>query len=323
MVKFVDDELKAIRTEVLDMWALVYDQMKNVCEAITTADKEKAWDVLIREKRVNAYELKLDCDIEDFLVLYNPVAIDMRFVLAMLKINTDLERIGDFAENIARFIIKQDGTPIDAELIQKTRLKEMADQMLDMLATAREALEKEDIAMANSLFEKDNIVDEINAGATAALAEYIAANPDKAAFCLDFKGVFLRLRRLPFQGSAVDKIHFLKFLHLPEYPPEDTDTYLNPIQYRGQDAFHRHQKYRPVRHRSGKNTVCRQTQKTASARKYSGQDIQEDDIRMMTIQGCRGRDSKAYPSRNGQAAHIHHRYARNYVQQAVPARKNQ
>ena len=195
MVKFVDDELKAIRTEVLDMWALVYDQMKNVCEAITTADKEKAWDVLIREKRVNAYELKLDCDIEDFLVLYNPVAIDMRFVLAMLKINTDLERIGDFAENIARFIIKQDGTPIDAELIQKTRLKEMADQMLDMLATAREALEKEDIAMANSLFEKDNIVDEINAGATAALAEYIAANPDKAAFCLDFKGVFLRLER--------------------------------------------------------------------------------------------------------------------------------
>ena len=81
------------------------------------------------------------------------------------------------------------------ELIQKTRLKEMADQMLDMLATAREALEKEDIAMANSLFEKDNIVDEINAGATAALAEYIAANPDKAAFCLDFKGVFLRLER--------------------------------------------------------------------------------------------------------------------------------
>lgn len=195
MVKFVEDELKSIRQEILDMWTLVYDQMNNVCEAIPTVDKEKAWDVLIREKRVNAYELKLDCDIEDFLVLYNPVAVDMRFIVAMLKINTDLERIGDFAENIARFIIRQDGERIDAELLEKTRLKEMADAVLDMLATAKTALENEDLALANTLFEKDNLVDEINAASTKALADYIGQHPDKAAFCLDFKGVFLRLER--------------------------------------------------------------------------------------------------------------------------------
>lgn len=169
--------------------------MNNVCEAIPTVDKEKAWDVLIREKRVNAYELKLDCDIEDFLVLYNPVAVDMRFIIAMLKINTDLERIGDFAENIARFIIRQDGERIDAELLEKTRLKEMADAVLDMLATAKTALENEDLALANTLFEKDNLVDEINAASTKALADYIGQHPEKAAFCLDFKGVFLRLER--------------------------------------------------------------------------------------------------------------------------------
>lgn len=157
--------------------------------------KKKAWDVLIREKRVNAYELKLDCDIEDFLVLYNPVAVDMRFIVAMLKINTDLERIGDFAENIARFIIRQDGERIDAELLEKTRLKEMADAVLDMLATAKTALENEDLALANTLFEKDNLVDEINAASTKALADYIGQHPEKAAFCLDFKGVFLRLER--------------------------------------------------------------------------------------------------------------------------------
>lgn len=195
MVKFVEDELKSIRQEILDMWTLVYDQMNNVCEAIPTVDKEKAWDVLIREKRVNAYELKLDCDIEDFLVLYNPVAVDMRFIVAMLKINTDLERIGDFAENIARFIIRQDGERIDAELLEKTRLKEMADAVLDMLATAKTALENEDLALANTLFEKDNLVDEINAASTKALADYIGLHPEKAAFCLDFKGVFLRLER--------------------------------------------------------------------------------------------------------------------------------
>ncbi len=195
MVKFVDEELVKIRKEVLDMWTLVYDQMRNVCEAIPTADKEKAWDVLIREKRVNASELKLDCDIEDFLVLYTPVAIDLRFALAMLKINTDLERIGDFAENIARFVIKLNGEAIDPELLKRIRLQEMADGVLDMLVTSRLALEKEDIAMANSLFEKDNLLDEINAEVTGILTEYAKEHPDKVGFCIDFKSVFLRLER--------------------------------------------------------------------------------------------------------------------------------
>ncbi len=195
MVKFVDDELGRIRTEILDMWTLVYEQMDNVCDALSSSDKDKAWEVLIREKRVNASELKLDCDIEDFLALYTPVAIDLRFMLAMEKINTDLERIGDFAENIARFVIRQDGVEIDKELLEKVRLKEMAGAVLDMLSVSKKAFEDRDIALANSLFEKDNVVDEINAAATDVLADYIGKHQDRAAFCLDFKGVFLRLER--------------------------------------------------------------------------------------------------------------------------------
>lgn len=195
MVKFVDEELKKIRKEVLEMWSLVHDQMSNVCDALLTGDTDKAWDVVIREKRVNAYELKIDCDVEDFLVLYNPVAIDLRFMVAMLKINADLERIGDFAENIARFVIRQEGEATDPQLAADLRLKEMCDDVLDMLATSKESLEKNDIALANTLFEKDNAVDEINANVTSVLASYVKAHPDKAEFCFDFKGVFLRLER--------------------------------------------------------------------------------------------------------------------------------
>jgi len=176
------------------MWALVYDQLSTVCEALPTGNKEKAWDVLIREKRVNASELKLDCDVEDFLVLYNPVAIDLRFVLAMYKINSDLERIGDFAENIARFVIKCDET-VDGELLKKLRFTEMTEQVLDMLQTSRDAMEKDDLRLANSIFAMDNIVDEINANVTPVLAEYIAAHPEKTALALDLKSVFLRIER--------------------------------------------------------------------------------------------------------------------------------
>ena len=77
-------------------------------EAVLTLDRELAQQVIVRERRVNAFELKIDSDVEDVIALYNPVAIDLRFVLAMLKINTNLERLGDFAEGIARFVVKSE-----------------------------------------------------------------------------------------------------------------------------------------------------------------------------------------------------------------------
>lgn len=195
MVKFIETELQNIRKESLQMWTLVYEQFSTVCEALTKGDKEKAWDVLLREKRVNASELKLDCDVEDFLVLYNPVAVDLRFVLAMYKINSDLERIGDFAENIARFVIKHDGETVDADLLKKLRYEEMVTQVLDMLETSKKAMEHDDLKLANSIFAMDNAVDEINASVTSVLAEYVKAHPDKVELALDLKSVFLRIER--------------------------------------------------------------------------------------------------------------------------------
>ena len=106
MVKFIESELILLKKEVDEMWTLVYNQLDRAGEAVMTLDKELAQQVMVRERRVNAFELKIDSDIEDIIALYNPVAIDLRFVLAMLKINTNLERLGDFAEGIARFVIR-------------------------------------------------------------------------------------------------------------------------------------------------------------------------------------------------------------------------
>ena len=88
---------------------------------------------MVRERRVNAFELKIDSDVEDIIALYNPVAIDLRFVLAMLKINTNLERLGDFAEGIARFVLRCKEPVLDAELLNRLRLAEMQAEVLSML----------------------------------------------------------------------------------------------------------------------------------------------------------------------------------------------
>lgn len=206
MVKFIEEELMVIRKEILDMWDLVYDQMKTACEAVPAADKKLAWNVVLREKRVNASELKIDCDVEDFLGLYSPVAVDLRFALAMQKMNNDLERIGDFAESIARFIIKneEEKTP-DPELLKKLRFNEMVEQVLSMLETARKALVDEDMELANTLFAKDNIVDEINGNVSKILADYIHEKPEEAEFCLNFKSVFLKLERTGDHTTNLDE----------------------------------------------------------------------------------------------------------------------
>ncbi len=195
MVKFIESELVALKKEVNEMWTLVYNQLDRAGEAVLTFDRDQAQQVIIREKRVNAFELKIDSDVEDTIALYNPVAIDLRFVLAMFKINNDLERLGDFAEGIARFVLRSEETALDGELLHSLRIEEMLKQVLGMLEMAKTALNEEDLELALSVFGKDNLLDDINAAAPSVLADYLAAHPYGVQTCLELGTVIRKLER--------------------------------------------------------------------------------------------------------------------------------
>lgn len=187
MVKFIESELVLLKKEIDEMWTLVYNQLDRAGEAVLTLDKELAQQVLVQRQVVSMpFELKIDSDIEDIIALYNPVAIDLRFVLAMLKINSNLERLGDFAEGIARFAINCKEPVLDGELLQKLRLEEMISQVLSMLELAKKALQEESQEMATAVFAKDNLLDEINANGTAVLADYIGKHPESSTFLPEF-----------------------------------------------------------------------------------------------------------------------------------------
>ncbi len=194
MVKFIESELILLKKEIDEMWTLVYNQLDRAGEAVLTLDKELAQQVMVRERRVNAFELKIDSDVEDIIALYNPVAIDLRFVLAMLKINTNLER-GDFAEGIARFVLRCKEPVLDAELLNRLRLAEMQAEVLSMLELAKRALNEESNDLAAGVFAKDNLLDEINADATGILSDYIIEHPEAVHTCVDLVSVFRKLER--------------------------------------------------------------------------------------------------------------------------------
>ena len=195
MVKFVENELQAIKDEVNDMWKLVYQQLSDACKAVLNVDYGLVDKVVARERRVNAFELKIDSDIEDFIALYNPVAVDLRFSLAMLKINNNLERIGDYADSIARLVVRTELKEEQKQLFQELKLQETFDAVLKMLRTTYDALQRQDIGMAKSVFEDDDALDVLNRDALDVLAKYAQKHPESIKLCLEVAGVFRKLER--------------------------------------------------------------------------------------------------------------------------------
>lgn len=175
------------------MWDLVNSQLNRAGEALLSMDKELAHEVTYREKRVNAFELKIDSDCEDIIGLYNPVALDLRFTLAMMKTSNNLERIADFCDGIARFVIDYPEVNIESELFEKTGIKEMLDIVKAMMLQAENALIEEKSSEAIAVFNKDNRVDELNHAAVPIIAEYLQQFPERAIECLNLISIIRRL----------------------------------------------------------------------------------------------------------------------------------
>jgi len=195
-MRHLEQEIQSLRQDVIDMWKLVISQVSNAGEAILSFDKELAQKVSMREKKVDAYELKIDSECENIIALHQPVAIDLRFVLAVLKINSNLERIGDFAYGIARTYISHPTVILDAELITDTKLNVMIQQVNTMLSQGLDAFENEKTDFASAIFSEDYQVDEINVNAARIIADYIQKNPDRAFDCLQLIASIRKLERI-------------------------------------------------------------------------------------------------------------------------------
>jgi len=198
----LDKEIQLLKSDTIEMWELVQSQINKSKHALVNFDKDLAREVIANEKRVNAFELKIDRDCENIFALFNPVAVDLRFVLAVLKINSNLERIGDIAEGIARFVVDIDTSP-DTAFLSKIRVVEMFDTGCSMLADVERAFETEDTTLARTLFKKDELLDTINNNASYGIAEYIKTHPDQIRESLHILSVIRKLERVGDQSKNI------------------------------------------------------------------------------------------------------------------------
>lgn len=192
----IDSELYKLKNSLEEMWLLVSKQLSKSQVALLQCDKSIAREIIAREKMANALDLKIDKECEDFIATNNPVAIDLRLALAYLKINDNLERIADFAEGIAIFVLKNMSEPLPDKFKTNLRLEEMMQELLLMFSFVKEALEEENTEKAEKVFGSDNLVDEIYYDANKVIMEEMKLYPEKMEEYLFLHGVIRKLERI-------------------------------------------------------------------------------------------------------------------------------
>lgn len=172
----LDQHRDSLNQSGIEMLELCKKQLSNAREAFFTHDNDLAEEVLHTENRVNALDLKIDRDCERFIALHNPVASDLRFVLALRKINFDLERVGDHAYGISNYIVEVD-TPINKQLLEEMKVTEMFNAALSMLDDITGAYISTDTKKARKVFKKDKTLNKINMNAFTVIAEGVKKDP--------------------------------------------------------------------------------------------------------------------------------------------------
>src|SRR5512140_170731 len=154
-----DTELEAIRANVLQMGGLVERQIKSAVESLVSGDVALMTRVIEEDHRVNAMEVKIDESCTQVIARRQPTASDLRLVMTVVKTITDLERIGDEAEKIAR-MAKMLSQKHNLAFPHYHEIKHASEIAVDMLRKSLDAFARLDVAMAAQAVRLDDQVDE-------------------------------------------------------------------------------------------------------------------------------------------------------------------
>jgi phosphate transport system protein len=169
-----DEELHALRSRLLNMAALVEERVHRSIRALIERREELAETVIAGDRDVNELQIEIDDRCLKLLALQNPMASDLRLVTAAMKINADLERIGDQAVNIAEYALKLIRLPLLKPLIDIPRMAEMAERMT---RDSLDAFVRKDAALARDVLARDDEVDDLKDQLFRELLTYMMADP--------------------------------------------------------------------------------------------------------------------------------------------------
>ncbi len=191
--KHFSRELEKIKKQILSLGAKVEEQVRMATQAVETHDAELAKQIIKSDFEIDEMEVEIEEECLKILALHQPVAVDLRFLIAVIKINNDLERIGDQAVNIAErvdVIAKHD---LSEFFFDYTSMGEKVQQMLKM---SLDALVNMDYDTAYNVVMLDDEVDQIKGDAYDRIKQAMSKHPDKIGYLINLLLISRHLERL-------------------------------------------------------------------------------------------------------------------------------
>jgi phosphate transport system protein len=185
--------LEDLKQRLLIMGGMAEQAVDRAIHAYVTRDVDISHKVLEDEKTINASEREIDEQAVDLLAMQQPMAVDLRFLFSVIKINADLERVGDQAVNIAERVIDMSKFPL-ADL--PVDIAHMASIAAGMVHQSLQAFIEENAELAQQVLERDDVVDQINRDVFESLTRVMQTNPSLTRQALDSLIVARNLERV-------------------------------------------------------------------------------------------------------------------------------
>jgi phosphate transport system protein len=186
-------EMDRIRKRILALGALVEDRVRMATRAIENQDADTARQIIQMDWEIDDLEVEIEEECLKILALHQPVAVDLRFLIAAIKINNDLERVGDLAVNIAYNVITMCKYASQNFVFDYAT---MSDQTEVMLRMSLDALVSMDVDLARLVVQMDDKVDNIMQAAYDRIKQAMGSAPEQAGFLLNLLMISRHLERL-------------------------------------------------------------------------------------------------------------------------------
>jgi phosphate transport system protein len=193
VVRHFQDELEQLKTRLLEMGGIAEEQVRTAVKGLVDRDHALIDQVLVGDDPLNSLHIEIDNRCFTLLALYQPMAADLRTIVAAVKINTDLERVGDLAVNIAEAARRYASHPPVKKLIDIPRMATIAQTML---RDALDAFVRRDTDLAQQVLNEDDRLDSLKTQIFRELLTYMLQDPSTIEPALDLNQISRHLQRI-------------------------------------------------------------------------------------------------------------------------------
>jgi len=218
MSRHLQKDIEALKEKIIEMGEFVEDRVYQATMSIINRDKAQAQAVINGDAEIDTIEVSIEEESMKLLALYQPVAVDLRFIIAVMKINNDLERVGDLAVNIAErsaFLATQDSIEFPFDL------RAMAEKAEAMLSRSIDALINLDVKEAYRIRSEDDQVDAYNREMYTRIKDDLLSQPENINALLHAVSIGRHLERIADHATNIaEEVIYLVEARIVRHKPE-------------------------------------------------------------------------------------------------------